>query len=208
VSCSVAARCKQHLITFPVSCTVAARCKQHLMTFPVSCTVAARCKQHFILLYVTRAVLHHVANSILRYFFQYCAVCFIFIHTYGDFGAVYWAWVRKGDQKIPKRNSISTAAAQWSDIAPHAGTALGVPSCGHMKDRSTDARGREMYSQGCNFAVFLSPAAHEEWDRSGAGEPSPLLYTTTRAWRERRRDEGRGLGKSAESEFWIWGWRQ
>ena len=155
-----------------------------------SCSAAPRCKQHFTLLFSILRCLLHIYTHIRRFWRRLLGM--------GN----------KGGGKNRKRNGISTAAAQWSDIAPHAGTALGVPSCGHMKDRSTDARGREMYSQGCNFAVFLSPAAHEEWDRSGAGEPSPLLYTTTRAWRERRRDEGRGLGKSAESEFWIWGWRQ
>ena len=56
VSCTVAARCKQHLITFPVSCSVAARCNQHFMTFPVSCTVAARCKQHFMMFPVSCTV--------------------------------------------------------------------------------------------------------------------------------------------------------
>ena len=140
----VARRCKQHFMMFPVSRSVARRCKQHFMMFPVSRSAAARRAQHFMMFPVHKRSLQH------------------FSHAQKGFAArimnenppVYWAWVRKGDQKTPKRNSISTAAAEWTDIAPHAGTALGVPSCGHIKYRSMGARGREMYSQGCNFALF------------------------------------------------------
>ena len=123
---------------------VARRCKQHFMMFPVSRSAAARRAQHFMMFPVHKRSLQHFSHAQKAFAAR----------IMNENPPVYWAWVRKGDQKTPKRNSISTAAAQWTDIAPHAGTALGVPSCGHIKYRSMGARGREMYSQGCNFALF------------------------------------------------------